>query len=161
MGLGHGLGAMEFARHPPGSFARLPPDDRRPSGKEQPLDPGKLRTQQVSVGRHAAPDAVKLPDFVERWSRFYGGAPLGERRVLAAAASHQRLAWIHPFRDGNGRVARLHTHLVLAQLGMTNGTWSVTRGLRAARTRTAPTWQRPTKPVPAISTAAAAAQNAA
>ncbi|KQP12401.1 cell filamentation protein Fic [Pseudorhodoferax sp. Leaf265] len=109
-------------------FARLPPDDQRQPRKEEPLEPGELRTQQVSVGRHAAPDAVKLPDFLERWSQFYGGTHIGERRVLAAMASHQRLAWIHPFRDGNGRVARLHTHLLLAQLGLTNGIWSVTRG---------------------------------
>jgi fido (protein-threonine AMPylation protein) len=30
-------------------------------------------------------------------------------QMLAIAASHQRLAWAHPFRDGNGRVARRHT----------------------------------------------------
>jgi len=44
------------------------------------------------------------------------------------AAAHQRLAWIHPFLDGNGRVARLHSHLVLGQLGLTNGLWSPLRG---------------------------------
>ncbi|RCW68092.1 Fic family protein [Pseudorhodoferax soli] len=108
-------------------FARMPLDNRR-SEQEEPVAPGELRTQQVGVGRHAAPDAVKLPDFLERWSRLYGGTHHGERRVLAAMASHQRLAWIHPFRDGNGRVARLHTHLLLAQLGLTNGIWSATRG---------------------------------
>jgi Fic family protein len=55
--------------------------------------------------------------------------------VLAVAASHHRLAWIHPFRDGNGRVARLHTHLVLGKMGLTNGLWSPLRGF--ARTQAA------------------------
>jgi len=39
----------------------------------------------------------------------------------------------HPFRDGNGRVARLHTHLLLVRLGLSNGLWSVLRGF--ARTQ--------------------------
>jgi Fic family protein len=49
-------------------------------------------------------------------------------QIVAIAASHHRLAWIHPFRDGNGRVARLHTHLALGALGLTNGLWSPLRG---------------------------------
>ena len=53
---------------------------------------------------------------------------LTRRRIEEALAAHQRLAWIHPFRDGNGRVARLHTHLVLGKLGLTNGLWSPLRG---------------------------------
>ena len=33
--------------------------------------------------------------------------------LRAAAATHQRIAFIHPFDDGNGRVARLAMNLVL------------------------------------------------
>ena len=33
----------------------------------------------------------------------------GTNRVIATAALHHRLAWIHPFQDGNGRVIRLLT----------------------------------------------------
>jgi Fic family protein len=58
----------------------------------------------------------------------YGGARRGEMQVLAAAASHQRLAWIHPFLDGNGRVARLHTHALFRYMGLTTGLWSPLRG---------------------------------
>jgi Fic family protein len=47
---------------------------------------------------------------------------------VALAAAHQRLGWIHPFQDGNGRVMRLHTHLVLHALGLTGGVWSPLRG---------------------------------
>jgi len=49
-------------------------------------------------------------------------------QIVAMAAAHQRLAWIHPFLDGNGRVARLHSHLVLGHMGLTNGLWSPLRG---------------------------------
>jgi Fic family protein len=36
---------------------------------------------------------------------------------------------VHPFPDGNGRTARLHTHLVLGALGLTHGLWSPLRGM--------------------------------
>ncbi len=115
-------------------FARLPSDDRVLNDGTA-LAPGTLRTQQVSVGVHAAPAAARLKDFLTRWGGFYGEVRRGELQVLAIAASHQRLAWIHPFRDGNGRVARLHTHLALCHAGLTNGLWSPLRGF--ARTQEA------------------------
>ena len=62
--------------------------------------------------------------FLDRWSSFYSGVRRGELQLVAMAAAHQRLAWIHPFRDGNGRVARLHSHLVLTHMGLSNGSWS-------------------------------------
>ena len=51
------------------------------------------------------------------------------------AAAHQRLAWIHPFLDGNGRVTRLHSHLVLGHMGLTNGLWSPLRGFARSQER--------------------------
>jgi len=33
--------------------------------------------------------------------------------ILATAAAHHRLVWIHPLLDGNGRVARLMSHATL------------------------------------------------
>lgn len=116
-------------------FARLPPDDLLIPQTDPPetLQPGELRRQQVSVGRHAAPAADQLGAFLNRWAEAYGRVRRGELQVVAMAAAHHRLAWIHPFRDGNGRVARLHSHLVLGHLGLTNGLWSPLRGF--ARTQ--------------------------
>jgi Fic family protein len=37
--------------------------------------------------------------------------------------------WIHPFLDGNGRVARLISHAMLLETLDTGGIWSVARGL--------------------------------
>jgi Fic family protein len=52
----------------------------------------------------------------------------GEATLLAIAAPHHRLSWIHPFVDGNGRVMRLHTHALLGALGYTGGLWSLLHG---------------------------------
>jgi Fic family protein len=113
-------------------FARLPPEDRQlDEGGE--LVPGKLRDRNVSVGAHAAPAFGSIPAMLDRWGAFYGGVRRGEMQIVATAASHHRLAWIHPFRDGNGRVARLHTHLALGAQGITNGLWSPLRGFARAQ----------------------------
>ncbi len=108
-------------------FARLPAADLHTAGV-QAIRPGAWRDQQVKVGEHVAPDASCLASFMSRWSQVYAGARRGEMALLAAAASHHRLTWIHPFADGNGRVARLHLLLVIGQLGLSNGLWSPLRG---------------------------------
>ena len=90
--------------------------------------------QQVKVGQHEAPDAASLAAFLRRFADFYKSTRSGELAVVALAAAHHRLAWMHPFPDGNGRVARLHSHILLQRMGLTNGIWSPLRGL--ARTQT-------------------------
>ncbi len=92
------------------------------------MAPGQIRKKAVAVGRHEAPTAKSLPAFIARWSQAYTAVRRGEASVVALAASHHRLAWMHPFLDGNGRVARLHTHLLLHAWGFTNGLWSPLRG---------------------------------
>jgi Fic family protein len=42
---------------------------------------------------------------------------------------HHRLLWIHPFLDGNGRVARLMSHATMLETLETSAVWSVARGL--------------------------------
>lgn len=108
-------------------FTRLPSSDLQ-SAEGAPIEPGKLRQREVSVGRHIAPQAVSLVAFLERWASLYGGVRRGDAALVALAASHQRLGWIHPFVDGNGRVMRLHTHTLLNSLGYTGGLWSPLRG---------------------------------
>lgn len=103
------------------------PEDLRLIDGSQ-MVPGELRTRQVPVGRHEPPPPAALLSFLARWAQVYGTARRGELSVVAAAAAHHRLAWIHPFVDGNGRVARLHTHLLLHAMGLTKGLWSPLRG---------------------------------
>jgi Fic family protein len=90
--------------------------------------PGELRRREVSVGRHVGPAAPSIARFVQRWASFYGGVRRGEAALIAMAAAHHRLGWIHPFVDGNGRVMRLHSHALLNALGYTGGLWSPLRG---------------------------------
>jgi len=108
-------------------FERLPATDLH-TDEGAVLVPGQLRSQAVSVGRHVAPDAASIPAFIERWAGFFGGVRRGEAALVALAAAHQRLGWIHPFIDGNGRVMRLHTHLHLHAMGYAGGLWSPLRG---------------------------------
>ena len=51
------------------------------------------------------------------------------RSIIAVAASHHRFVWIHPFYDGNGRVARLFSHAYFLRIGVGSSLWSVSRGL--------------------------------
>jgi Fic family protein len=90
--------------------------------------PGELRTRDVAVGGHVAISAPAVPRFLERFEEAY--SRLGKTEtILAAAAAHHRLAWIHPFLDGNGRVARLMSHATLLEALDTGAVWSVARGL--------------------------------
>jgi Fic family protein len=49
--------------------------------------------------------------------------------IIASAAAHHRFLWIHPFADGNGRVARLMSYAMQLESLETGGIWSIARGL--------------------------------
>jgi Fic family protein len=90
--------------------------------------PGELRDRDVTVGRHVpvSPGAVRR--FLDRFDEVYSHTGKAGT-ILGAAAAHHRLLWIHPFLDGNGRVARLVSHATLLETLDTGGVWSVARGL--------------------------------
>jgi Fic family protein len=90
--------------------------------------PGALRSRDVAVGGHIAISAPAVPRFLQRFEEVYSRLGKSET-ILAAAAAHHRLTWIHPFLDGNGRVARLMTHATLLDALDTGAVWSVARGL--------------------------------
>jgi Fic family protein len=117
----------EFYERLPESFRLV----KTKSGKTDRVAPGELRKAQVEVGFHVAPKADSLPKFLARFATAYLPSSLDPlERIVAAAASHHRLAWIHPFLDGNGRVARLFTHAYLTQAGTDgHGLWTISRGL--------------------------------
>ncbi len=94
--------------------------------------PGALRERAVEVGIHIAPEAAALPRFLKRFNEVYrlDRHHGGEHRLIAAAAAHHRLGWIHPFLDGNGRVMRLFSDAYLYQSQLEGyGLWTISRGL--------------------------------
>ena len=106
-------------------------------GRPYRVEPGRLRNFMVDVGRHTPPHFEALPEFMDRFHAFYGGTQILETtRLVAVAAAHHRLAWIHPFGDGNGRVVRLHSQALLIRHGLGgNGLWTLSRGLARRRQR--------------------------
>ncbi len=114
-------------------FCELLPEDllwvEEPTTKERlKVIPGEIRHRDVQVGRHVAISPGALPRFLDRFALVYGALGKTES-ILAAAAAHHRLLWMHPFLDGNGRVARLMSHAQLLSLLDTGAVWSVARGL--------------------------------
>lgn len=92
------------------------------------LVPGEFRAGFVKVGKHEAVSPGAVPRFMKEFESFYGKMGRAEA-VVSAAAAHHRLLWIHPFLDGNGRVARLMSHATLLDTLDTGAVWSVARGL--------------------------------
>lgn len=100
-----------------------------PATKERiPFLPGEIRQRDVRVGQHVPVSPGAVPRFLDRFEQAY--SKLGKSQaILSAAAAHHRLLWIHPFLDGNGRVARLMSHAMLLECLDTGGVWSIARGL--------------------------------
>jgi Fic family protein len=98
------------------------------TGAEETVVPGQFRRRDVKVGRLVPVSPGAVPRFLARFEEAYGRLGRAET-ILAAAAAHHRLLWIHPFLDGNGRVARLMSHAVLLDVLDTGSIWSVARGL--------------------------------
>ena len=98
------------------------------TGERVHIEPGEFRTREVQVGDLIAISPGAVPRFLERFEHVY--AKLGKAEtILNAAAAHHRLAWIHPFLDGNGRVVRLVSHATLLDSLSTGAVWSIARGL--------------------------------
>jgi Fic family protein len=125
--------ALDSVREVHRRFCELLPDDllwvEDPATKKRiKVIPGELRDSDVEVGIHVAISPPAVLRFMQRFEEVY--AALGKTEaVLAVAAAHHRLVWIHPFLDGNGRVARLMSHAMLLDALDTGAVWSIARGL--------------------------------
>lgn len=68
----------------------------------------------TDAGRHSFPSPAEVPPLMGDFARWLAAAP---DTPEAAFAAHRRLVDIHPFNDGNGRVARLLMNLILLRGG--------------------------------------------
>jgi len=98
------------------------------TGERLRVVPGELRDRDVRVGQHVAISPGAVPRFLASYENVYRRLKKADT-ILSSAAAHHRLLWIHPFLDGNGRVARLVSHASLLETLDTGGIWSVARGL--------------------------------
>jgi Fic family protein len=98
------------------------------TGEKIRVIPGELRACDVRVGELVPVSPGAVPRFLTRFEEGYGRLAKTEK-IIATAAAHHRLVWIHPFLDGNGRVARLMSHAMMLDLLETGALWSIARGL--------------------------------
>jgi Fic family protein len=114
--------------------SRLPPEmlfvNDEKTGERLAIVPGAWRKRDVEVGRHVPPPHEDLARYMARFDAAYGSPSLSKtRQIQAVGAVHHRFLWIHPFLDGNGRVARLMSHALFKRLDIGTSLWSVARGL--------------------------------
>ena len=122
-------GILEIHRR----FCELLPDellwvDNPDTHERIKVVPGELRQRYVKVHNHIPVSPGALPRFLEHFETTF--SKLGKvDAIIAAATAHHRLLWLHPFLDGNGRVARLMSYAMFNDALDTGGIWSIARGL--------------------------------
>ena len=121
----------EFYTQLPDRAREVKDDEGNTKGK---IIPGEWRTDPVRVGAHVPPPGDDLESLMREFCEIYHPRRYsGERKYIALMCAHHRFAWIHPFLDGNGRVARLFTDVALSSLGLNSvGVWYISRGLARA-----------------------------
>jgi Fic family protein len=120
-------------------YKRLPDEFRLVSnpetGQSEKVEPGVLRRFNVRVGTHIPPPYSEIESYLARLQDVYDPKRhKGARSLCTLAAAHHRVLWVHPFGDGNGRVARLMTDAYLKSIGIGgHGLWTASRGLARNR----------------------------
>ena len=83
--------------------------------------PGRYRTKEIfvrddkrGVNVYAGPDGDLVPELMRSLSESLS-TPTADDPLVRGAMAHLNLVMIHPFRDGNGRMARALQTMVLAQ----------------------------------------------
>ena len=87
--------------------------------------PGQWRPGAISVVRepsgdvvYEGPDADLIPGLIDELVKQIKSVDAVDSSTVLAAMAHLNLTMIHPFRDGNGRMARALQTLVLARNGV-------------------------------------------
>ena len=80
---------------------------------------GRLRNGGVRIvgANFTPPSAKKVPDLIDELILFVNENKLEADDLVLATLFHHKLAWIHPFFDGNGRTVRLAMNLLLMRKG--------------------------------------------
>jgi Fic family protein len=87
-------------------------------------DPGLWRTGPIGVTaadgslEFEGPNADEVPGLMAEIVEWLGSGDTEADPFVRAAMAHLHVTSVHPFRDGNGRIARIVQSLVLARAGM-------------------------------------------
>ena len=87
-------------------------------GDWRPPEAGPMQVVSGPLGREKvhfeAPDAARLPAETSRFLEWFNAAPATDP-IIKAAVAHFWSITIHPFEDGNGRIARAIADMALAR----------------------------------------------
>lgn len=81
--------------------------------------PGAYRRMPVRIAGagHLPPEFIQVPMYMEELVQFINCDNPPKYDLIKVALAHHRFGWIHPFHNGNGRVVRLLTYLLLIKYG--------------------------------------------
>jgi len=90
-----------------------------PPGGEGSLRPGELRNIRPAIKNSplVLPEHIQVPDYIDELITFINQKTDKNNDLLITALSHHRFAWIHPYDNGNGRLVRLLTYMMLVKQG--------------------------------------------
>ncbi len=80
-------------------------------------DAGKYRNVDVRVVNYICPVWEEVPALMKQFFEWYGQANQALHPFELASLAHLKFVRVHPFRDGNGRIARLLMNFVLLKNG--------------------------------------------
>jgi Fic family protein len=81
--------------------------------------PGTYRQVPVRIAQsgHLPPECIAVPQYMTELITFINADHPPKYDLIKVALAHHRFGWIHPFCNGNGRVVRLLTYLLLIKYG--------------------------------------------
>lgn len=81
--------------------------------------PGIFRPVPVAIkgSRFVPPEPIRVPDYMQELLDFVNNPVDPQDDLLVTALAHHRMAWIHPFDNGNGRLIRVFTYALLIKQG--------------------------------------------
>lgn len=93
--------------------------------RDEDAVPGTIRNHNVVVGNvYRAPNASDTSTLIQQFCDWMNSEDFVNENmslhfaIIKAVTAHLYLAWIHPFGDGNGRVARLLEFAILLSCGV-------------------------------------------
>lgn len=90
-------------------------------GREGDRTPGMYRTTPVVIAGspHVPPGPESVYADMDQLVEFMNRDVAPQMQLMQTAIAHHRFVWLHPFGNGNGRVARLLTYAMLVKQGFT------------------------------------------